>query len=116
MAASGTTLVKVMLHISADEQKKRLAERLENPEKHWKYNPGDIDERGLWADYMAAYQIAIERTSTDAAPWYVVPADAKWYARLAVQNLLLDALRGLELGWPPADFDVELEKRRLAAT
>lgn len=116
LAAAGTTLVKVMLHISSDEQKQRLAERLENPAKHWKYNPGDIDERGLWADYMEAYQIAIERTSTDVAPWYVVPADAKWYARLAVQGLLLDALRGLDLGWPLADFDVEVEKRRLAAT
>jgi PPK2 family polyphosphate:nucleotide phosphotransferase len=116
LAASGITVVKVMLHISRDEQKKRLAERLDNPEKHWKYNPGDIDERGLWDDYMAAYQIAIERTSTETAPWYVVPADAKWYARLAVQTLLLDALRDLRLGWPPADFDVEVEKRRLAAT
>lgn len=116
LVGSGITLVKVMLHISADEQKQRLAERLGNPEKHWKYNPGDIDERSRWTDYMEAYQIAIERTSTDDAPWYVVPADAKWYARLAVQNLLLDALRDLRQGWPPADFDVEVEKRRLAAT
>jgi len=113
---AGITIVKVMLHISSDEQKRRLAERLDNPEKHWKYNPGDIDERGRWDDYMAAYQIAIERTSTESAPWYVVPADAKWYARLAVQTLLLDALRDLRLGWPLADFDVEVEKRRLAAT
>jgi len=116
VAASGTTIVKVMLHISADEQKQRLQERLDRPDKHWKYNPGDIDERLLWAEYQAAYELAIARTSTVDAPWFVVPADRKWYARLAVQRLLLDALRGLELEWPVADFDVEAEKARLAAS
>lgn len=116
LAAAGTTLVKVMLHISPQEQKDRLTERLERPDKHWKYNPGDVDERARWSDYMEAYRIAIERTSTDAAPWYVVPADRKWYARLAVQHLLVDALRSLDLQWPLADFDVEVEKARLAAT
>jgi len=113
---AGTTLIKVMLHVSKDEQKQRLAERLERPDKHWKYNPGDIDERAYWDDYMEAYRIAIERTSTDDAPWYVVPADKKWYARLAVHGLLLDALRGLRLEWPVAEFDVETEKQRLAAS
>jgi PPK2 family polyphosphate:nucleotide phosphotransferase len=116
LVAAGTTIVKVMLHISRDEQKQRLAERLERPDKHWKYNPGDVDERAYWDAYQEAYRIAIERTSTDSAPWYVVPADKKWYARLAVQQLLLDALRGLHLEWPAAEFDVEVEKRRLAAT
>ncbi|WP_395639804.1 polyphosphate kinase 2 family protein [Pseudolysinimonas sp.] len=116
LRAAGTTVVKVMLHISRDEQKSRLLERLERPDKHWKYNPGDVDERAYWDDYMDAYRLAIERTSTDSAPWYVVPADRKWYARLAVQHLLLDALRGLDAQWPTADFDVEVEKRRLAAT
>ncbi|MEO5534154.1 MAG: PPK2 family polyphosphate kinase [Pseudolysinimonas sp.] len=114
--AAGTTIVKVMLHISAEEQKARLGERLAQPEKYWKYNPGDIDEREFWPAYMDAYRIAIERTSTDAAPWYVVPADRKWYARLAVQHLLLDALSGLHLEWPPANFDVAVEKSRLAAS
>lgn len=114
VAAAGTAIVKVMLHISPDEQKERLAARLDDPAKHWKYNPGDLDERAFWPAYMEAYQIAIERTSTDAAPWYVVPADHKWYARLAVQHLLLDALRGLALEWPAADYDVEAEKARLA--
>ncbi|HWH97306.1 MAG TPA: PPK2 family polyphosphate kinase [Pseudolysinimonas sp.] len=113
---AGITVVKVMLHISRDEQKVRLAERLERPDKHWKYNPGDVDERAYWDDYMDAYRVAIERTSTDAAPWYVVPADRKWYARLAVHTLLLDALRSLNLEWPAAEFDVEVEKKRLAAT
>jgi len=116
LRAAGTTIVKVMLHISRDEQKARLLERLERPDKHWKYNPGDVDERAYWDGYMDAYRLAIEKTSTDDAPWYVVPADRKWYARLAVQHLLLDALRGLDAQWPAADFDVEVEKRRLAAT
>ncbi|GAA4265548.1 polyphosphate kinase 2 family protein [Frondihabitans peucedani] len=116
LTASGTVIVKVMLHISFDEQKARLAERLDRPDKHWKYSTGDIDERNLWSDYQKAYETAIQRTSTDAAPWYVVPADRKWYARVAVQRLLIDALEKLDLGWPPADFNVETEKIRLAAS
>ncbi|MFD5226461.1 PPK2 family polyphosphate kinase [Microbacterium sp. NPDC058342] len=116
VAASGVRIVKVMLHISRDEQKQRLAERLERPDKHWKYDPGDIDERMRWDDYMAAYQLVIERTSAPLAPWYVVPADSKWYARLAVQELLIDALQDIDPQWPKADFDVEAEKRRLAAS
>ena len=116
VAAGGTTIVKVMLHIGPDEQKKRLSDRLERPEKNWKYNPGDVDERELWPQYQEAYQIALERTSTTDAPWFVVPANHKWYARLAVQRLMLDALRGVALEWPRADYDVEAEKKRLAAT
>lgn len=116
LTQAGVRIVKVMLHISADEQKARLGERLERPDKHWKYNPGDVDERVLWSAYMEAYQIALERTSTEAAPWYVVPANTKWYARLAVQALLLDALEGIDPQWPAATFDVEAEKARLAAT
>jgi PPK2 family polyphosphate:nucleotide phosphotransferase len=116
VAAGGTTIVKVMLHIGPDEQKKRLSDRLERPEKNWKYNPGDVDERELWPQYQEAYQIALERTSTTDAPWFVVPANHKWYARLAVQRLMLDALRGMALEWPRADYDVEAEKKRLAAT
>ncbi|WP_026851372.1 polyphosphate kinase 2 family protein [Glaciibacter superstes] len=116
LADDDTTIIKVMLQISPDEQKERLAERLDRPDKYWKYNPSDVDERMLWPDYQAAYQIAIDRTATDDAPWYVVPADHKWYARLAVQHLLIDALRRMDLQWPPADFDVEVEKARLAAS
>jgi PPK2 family polyphosphate:nucleotide phosphotransferase len=115
-AASGTRIIKVMLHISPDEQKARLMERLERPDKHWKYNPGDVDERLLWDDYMAAYQTMFERTSTEAAPWHVIPANHKWFARLAVQELLLDALQQIDPQWPAADFDVEAEKKRLAAS
>lgn len=112
----GIRIVKVMLHISPDEQKERLGERLDRPDKHWKYNPGDVDERELWPQYMDAYQTVFERTSTPNAPWYVVPADAKWYARLAVQALLLDALEEIDPQWPTADFDVAVEKARLAAS
>ncbi|GGC43285.1 PPK2 family polyphosphate kinase [Brevibacterium sediminis] len=114
LIAAGVRIVKVMLHISPDEQKERLAERLERPDKYWKYNPGDVDERLLWPDYMDAYQAVFDRTSTEATPWFVVPANRKWYARLAVQRLLLDALVDIDPQWPAADFDVEVEKKRLA--
>ena len=111
----GVSIIKCMLHISADEQKARLAERLANPEKHWKYNPGDLDERAHWPAYREAYEVAIERTSTQVAPWYVVPSDKKWYRNLAIGDLLLATLRGLDLQWPAADFDVAAETERLAA-
>ncbi|GGF31846.1 hypothetical protein GCM10010922_03700 [Microbacterium sorbitolivorans] len=113
-AASGIRIVKVMLHLSRDEQRERLQERLDRPDKHWKYNPGDIDDRELWQEYREAYDIVFERTSTDIAPWHVVPADRKWYARLAVQELLIAALEDIDPQWPAASFDVEEEKRRLA--
>ncbi len=116
LAESGTTVIKVMLHISSDEQKARLQARLDRPDKHWKYNPGDVDERMHWDAYQEAYQIALTRTSTVDAPWYVIPADHKWYARWAVQQLLLGAMRGLDPQWPPVDYDIEIEKVRLAAT
>jgi PPK2 family polyphosphate:nucleotide phosphotransferase len=116
VAAHRCVIVKVMLHISRDEQKKRLAQRLERPDKYWKYNPGDLDERLRWDDYQEAYQVALTRCSTNAAPWHVVPADRKWYVRWAVQQLLLDALDDIDPQWPPADFDIEREKARLAAT
>lgn len=115
LVASGTTVIKCCLVVSKDEQKKRLAERLDRPDKHWKYNPGDIDERAHWDDYLEAYQAIFDLTDHDAAPWYVIPANRKWFSRLAVCELLIDALSGLELDWPKADFDVESEKKRLAA-
>jgi PPK2 family polyphosphate:nucleotide phosphotransferase len=114
LAAAGTTVVKVMLHIGVDEQKKRLTDRLDRPDKQWKYNPGDVDERLLWPAYQEAYQVALDRTSTPDAPWFVVPANHKWFARLSVQRVLLDALRGMALEWPKPDYDVEAEKKRLA--
>ncbi len=111
----GMTLVKVAMFLSLEEQKKQLLERLEDPTKYWKYNPKDIDERKLWPAYQEAYQTLLDRCSTPHAPWYVVPCDKRWYSRLAVTELLMEALNGLDLSWPPADFDVEAEKRRLAA-
>ncbi|PVE19065.1 polyphosphate kinase 2 family protein [Arthrobacter sp. Bz4] len=114
LVESGTRIIKVMLHISPEEQKARLAERLERKDKHWKYNTGDLDERELWDEYQAAYQLAIERTTTPEAPWFVVPADRKWYARMAVQQLIIDALQDMQLSWPKAQFDVEAEQSRLA--
>jgi polyphosphate kinase 2 (PPK2 family) len=116
LAAQGTTVVKVFLHISHAEQGERLAERLDRPDKHWKYNPADVDARLRWDDYATAWEDAVEHTGTEVAPWYVVPADRKWYARWAVAHLLLDTLRGLDPQWPPAAFDVEAERARLAAT
>ncbi|WP_240036950.1 polyphosphate kinase 2 family protein [Leifsonia flava] len=116
LVANGTVIVKVMLHISSDEQKERLAARLERPDKHWKYNPGDVTERLLWNDYQAAYQRVFDETSTTDAPWYVVPANRKWYARLAVQHLLIDALQSIDPQWPKPEYDVEHEKARLAAS
>ncbi|MDL9981584.1 polyphosphate kinase 2 family protein [Microbacterium sp. ASV49] len=113
---AGTRIVKVMLHISHDEQRNRLMARLDRPDKHWKYNPGDVDERLRWPAYMDAYQVAFDRTSTTDAPWHVVPANHKWYARLAVQQLLIRALDDIDPQWPAATFDVETERARLAAS
>lgn len=114
LSGSGTKVVKVMLHISGQEQKERLLARLDNPAKHWKYSRGDLDERAFWDDYMSAYQAAIDETSTANAPWHVIPANKKWYARIAVQQLLLGAMEGLDLQWPKAGFDVALERELVA--
>jgi PPK2 family polyphosphate:nucleotide phosphotransferase len=111
LTESGTKVVKVMLYISKDEQKARLLARLENPAKHWKYSRGDLTERAFWNDYMSAYEAAIEKTNTEDAPWHVVPANKKWFARIAVQQLVLGALTDLQLEWPKADFDVGVERQ-----
>lgn len=114
LIANGTTIIKCCLVVSKDEQKNRLAERLDRPEKYWKYNPGDIDERAHWDAYLEAYQDIFDLTDKDSAPWFVIPANRKWFARLAVCELLTTSLAGLDLDWPKADFDVEAEKKRLA--
>ena len=116
VADSGTRIIKVMLHISPEEQKSRLAERLARKDKRWKYNPNDIFEREHWAEYMDAYQAVFDKTNTDAAPWHVIPADNKWFARFAVNQLLLQELRACKLSWPKAEFDVKAEQKRLART
>jgi PPK2 family polyphosphate:nucleotide phosphotransferase len=116
LAAQGTLIVKCFLHISPEEQRERLLARLEDPTKHWKYRPEDLDDRTLWDDYMHAYGDAIERCGSDAAPWYVVPADRKWYRNWAVSSLLVERLEQLGLGWPPPRFDVEEQKALLLAS
>ncbi len=113
VVASGCPIVKIMLHISYEEQHRRLSDRLNDPTKYWKYNPGDVAERARWSQYRAAYEIALERNNTEHAPWYVIPADKKWYRNLAIGNLLLETLRRLDPQWPGADFDVEAERQRL---
>lgn len=116
LVAAGVRIVKVMLNISRGEQRSRLMRRLDRADKQWKYQPGDVDERVLWPAYMHAYQAMFERTSTDAAPWHVVPANSKWYARLAVQRLLIAALEDIDPQWPAATYDVAHERTRLAAS
>jgi PPK2 family polyphosphate:nucleotide phosphotransferase len=113
LAHAGLALVKVMLHISFVEQRRRLLERLENPTKFWKYGPADVDNRAYWPAYQEAYHEALTRCSTDLAPWYVVPADRKWYRDWAVAHLVLNAFKSLNLQYPPADFDPQRERQRL---
>ncbi|MFF5923519.1 PPK2 family polyphosphate kinase [Streptomyces flavochromogenes] len=116
LADDGVTVVKVFLHISYEEQRSRLLERLDNPEKHWKFNLGDIEERGMWPAYQKAYEIALKRCTTDDAPWYLVPADRKWYRNWAISRLLLEHLEELDPTYPPGNFDVDESRRRLLAT
>lgn len=108
----GTTILKFFLHISKDEQKDRLMDRLDQPEKHWKFNPEDLKERDLWGDYMQAYQDAVEATSTDWAPWTIVPADHKWYRNLVVASLLDKTLKDLHPAPTNPFTDADIQKFR----
>lgn len=110
----GTTVLKVFLHVSYDKQRERLLRRLARPDKHWKFNPADIDERARWDEYQAAYAMVLERCSTEAAPWYVVPADHKTYRNWAVAELLRETLAELDPEYPQPDLDVEQLRARLA--
>jgi PPK2 family polyphosphate:nucleotide phosphotransferase len=113
IAAAGTTIVKCLLHISYDEQRERLLARLDDPDKHWKFNEADIEERRLWQDYQAAYEDAIRETSTAVAPWHVVPADRKWYRNWAISRLLIETLERMDPQLPRPDLDVEALRARL---
>jgi len=113
LTAAGVTIVKCFLHVSKSEQKQRLRARLDDSTKRWKFNPGDIDERQLWEPYQRAYETVLERTSTDANPWYVVPSDRKWYRNWAVGRLLLEATTDLAPRFPPGDYDVDAQRDRL---
>ncbi|WP_454801962.1 polyphosphate kinase 2 family protein [Mucilaginibacter phyllosphaerae] len=100
LTENGTAIIKFFLHLSKDEQKKRFLKRIEDPEKNWKFESGDIKERGLWKHYMRAYETAIKKTSTDDSPWYIVPADKKWFTRIAISTIILQTLKGMKLGYP----------------
>ncbi|GAB3142200.1 polyphosphate--nucleotide phosphotransferase [Amycolatopsis stemonae] len=113
LADAGTTVVKVFLHISPEEQLKRLKARLETPEKHWKYNPGDLEARAHWPAYQEAYADIFKKTSTGHAPWHVVPADHKWYRNWAVAELLIETLTELKPEFPEPGFDVAEELAKL---
>ncbi len=108
LAASGTTILKFFLHISKNEQRKRLQERIDDPKKHWKFQHGDLEERKLWDDYMDAYEDVLEKTSTKWAPWYVIPANAKWYRNLVVAEIIKDALESLKMEYPVIDLSGEV--------
>jgi PPK2 family polyphosphate:nucleotide phosphotransferase len=100
LATAGTTVIKCYLHISKEEQAARLQARLDDPQKRWKFRRGDLADRALWDDFMAAYEEAIVETSTDAAPWYVIPADRKWYRNWALSNIVLDTLERIDPQYP----------------
>lgn len=110
---AGTTIVKCFLHISYDEQRERLLARLDDPTKHWKFRERDIEERALWQDYMAAYDDALALCSSDDAPWFVIPADHKWYRDWAIGTLLVETLERMDPRYPPTDLDVPALKARL---
>ncbi|QRN82569.1 polyphosphate kinase 2 family protein [Chloroflexota bacterium] len=107
LADEGTTILKFCLHISKEEQAERFLARLDRPTKHWKFNPGDLEEREYWNDYMDAYEDMINRTSTDWAPWIVVPSDQKWYRNLIVAETIVKTLQGLDMHFPKEVPDIE---------
>ncbi|HQR21500.1 MAG TPA: polyphosphate kinase 2 family protein, partial [Burkholderiaceae bacterium] len=100
LARNGTTVLKFFLHVSRKEQKQRFMERLDQPDKNWKFSVADVKERAYWSDYMAAYEDAIRATATPAAPWYVVPADNKWFTRLVVAAAIVEAMENMRLEYP----------------
>lgn len=115
LVAGGLTIIKCFLNVSYEQQRARLLARLADPSKHWKFHEGDIDERARWTDYMAAYAGVLAETSTEAAPWYVIPSDHKWYRNWAVSQLLRETLLELDPQYPPTDLDVARLTKRLKA-
>jgi polyphosphate kinase 2 (PPK2 family) len=112
LSRQGTIILKFFLHISREEQKRRFMQRLDRPQKHWKFSSADIRERGFWDDYMHAFEEAIRATATRHAPWFVVPADNKWFTRLVVAAAIVEAVETLELSYPTIDA---AKKKELAA-
>jgi len=115
LVRTGTTVVKFCLDISYAEQRKRLIDRLKDPDKHWKFNEQDIDERGYWDDYMSAYGLAITKCSTEDAPWYVIPANDKLYRNWAVTNILVETLQEMKPDYPRPKLDIPRLMKRLKA-
>jgi polyphosphate kinase 2 (PPK2 family) len=107
LADEGTIILKFYLHISLEEQAERLQARLDDPTKHWKFNKGDLEHRELWDSYIEAYAAALERTSTEHAPWYVVPANRKWYRNIVVAKTIVDTLESLGMEYPDPEEDLE---------
>jgi PPK2 family polyphosphate:nucleotide phosphotransferase len=107
LAESGTTILKFYLHIDKDEQKERLQARLDDPTKRWKFRLGDLEERKLWDEYMAAYEDALSKTSTEYAPWYIVPANRKWYRDLIISSVLVETLEGLKMKYPESEENLD---------
>lgn len=105
LADEGTKIVKIFLHISKDEQKERLQARLDEKAKNWKFNPADLEDRARWDQFMEVYSDVITKTNTEQNPWHVVPADRKWYRNLVVASIVIEALRGLNMEYPPVEFD-----------
>lgn len=113
LADEGTTILKFFLHIDPAEQKKRLLDRIDTPEKQWKFNAGDLPERKLWAEYMKAYQDVLLRTSTKWAPWYVVPSNSNWYRNLVVASVLVDSLQALKMHYPEPAANLDQYRKAL---
>lgn len=107
LAHNGTVIIKFFLNVSRNEQKKRFLERIDNPLKNWKFNIGDIEERNRWDEYMKTYEEAINATSEDYAPWYIIPADKKWFTRIAVSKIINHTFRSMKLDMPPLADDIE---------
>ncbi len=107
LAENGTTILKFYLHIDKDEQKKRLQARLDDPTKHWKFRLGDLQERKLWDSYMEAFEDVLSKTSMDYAPWYIVPANRKWFRDLVISSVLVDTLEGLKMKYPESEENLE---------
>jgi PPK2 family polyphosphate:nucleotide phosphotransferase len=115
LADNGVTIVKFFLHISRKEQTERLLARLENPERNWKFSEADLEERKYWGDYQEAYEEALSQCSVSEAPWYVIPADRKWYRDWAVAKILLQTMRDMKLKFPAPLADVKALRRKLQA-
>ena len=107
LADEGATILKFYLHIDQDEQRERFQARLDEPHKRWKFRLGDLEERKLWPEYMKAYQDALSKTSTEWAPWYVVPANRKWYRNLVIATIMVETLEGLNMSYPQPEEDLD---------